>query len=59
MTESYPSIVVSPGGDGGYWSDWYNNGAFGPPMYETYVIDQLIPLIDSELPDDPDRSGRA
>jgi S-formylglutathione hydrolase FrmB len=42
LTESYPSLVVSPGGDAGYWSDWYNNGAFGAPMYETFVVDQLI-----------------
>src|SRR5438045_2170904 len=31
LTEGFPSIVVSPNGDSGYWSDWYNDGAFGPP----------------------------
>src|SRR5690242_1829082 len=46
LTKDYPSILVSPNGDSGYWSDWFNGGAFGPPMYETYVADQLIPLID-------------
>ncbi|MEA2170091.1 MAG: hypothetical protein QOF76_3391, partial [Solirubrobacteraceae bacterium] len=49
LTEDYPSIIVSPRGDSGYWSDWYNGGAFGPPMYETFVIDQLIPLIDQRF----------
>jgi S-formylglutathione hydrolase FrmB len=59
LTESYPSLVVSPGGDAGYWSDWYNSGAFGPPMYETFVIDQLIPLIDGHFRTIRDHSGRA
>jgi len=43
LTRSFPSIVVSPNGNSGWWSDWYNFGAFGPPMYETYVVDQLTP----------------
>src|SRR5688572_9692538 len=47
LTEGYPSLIVSPDGNSGYWSDWYNGGAFGPPAYETFVIDQLIPLIDA------------
>ena len=59
LTASYPSLVVSPNGDSGYWSDWFNAGAFGPPMYETYVIEQLIPLIDERFRTIPDRSKRA
>jgi len=59
LTEGYPSIVVSPNGDSGYWSDWFNGGAFGPPMYETYVIDQLIPLIDRRFRTKARRSQRA
>jgi S-formylglutathione hydrolase FrmB len=55
----YPSIIVSPDGNSGYWSDWYNSGAFGPPMYETYVIEQLIPLIDDHFRTLADRSHRA
>ncbi|HET9102701.1 MAG TPA: alpha/beta hydrolase family protein [Solirubrobacteraceae bacterium] len=59
LAQSYPSIIVSPNGDSGYWSDWYNGGAFGPPMYESYVIDQLIPLIDQHFRTIPDRAARA
>ena len=59
LTKDYPSILVSPDGNSGYWSDWYNAGAFGPPMYETYVIDQLIPLIDDNFRTIADRSHRA
>jgi S-formylglutathione hydrolase FrmB len=59
LTQSYPSIIVSPNGDSGWWSDWYNAGAFGPPMYETFVIDQLIPLIDANYRTIANRAHRA
>ncbi|MEA2885326.1 MAG: hypothetical protein QOH32_4585, partial [Bradyrhizobium sp.] len=59
LTRAYPSIVVSPDANSGYWSDWYNGGAFGRPKYETFVIDQLIPLIDARFRTLADRSHRA
>ena len=59
LTKDFPAIVVSPNGDSGYWSDWYNNGALGPPEYETYVIDQLIPLIDATFRTIPTKAERA
>ena len=59
LSESYPSIIVSPQPDSGYWSDWYNNGKFGPPMYETFVLDQLLPLIDQNFRTRAQRSQRA
>jgi S-formylglutathione hydrolase FrmB len=59
LTESFPAIVVSPNGDSGYWSDWWNGGALGPPEYESFVIDELIPLIDREFRTIPDRAHRA
>lgn len=59
LTKDYPSLIVSPNGDSGYWSDWYNGGSSGPPMYETYVIDQLIPLIDEHFRTRAERSQRA
>ncbi len=59
LTRDYPSILISPDSNSGYWSDWYNDGDFGPPMYETFVIDQLIPLIDARFRTIPDRSHRA
>ncbi|WP_461154654.1 alpha/beta hydrolase [Saccharopolyspora tripterygii] len=55
-TASYPSLIVAPAGHAGYWSDWYNNGNGGPPEYETFVIRQLIPLIDANF---RTSSGRA
>ena len=59
LSASYPSMVVSPKGDAGYWSDWYNNAAGGPPMYETFVTQQLIPLIDANFHTKADRAHRA
>ena len=50
LTAGLPLIVVMPaGGRGGFYSDWYNGGDFGPPMYETYHVDELIPWIDERF----------
>jgi S-formylglutathione hydrolase FrmB len=59
LASAYPSIIVSPDANSAYWSDWYNGGAFGPPKYETFVIDQLIPLIDARFRTLADRAHRA
>jgi S-formylglutathione hydrolase FrmB len=59
LTASYPSIVVSPNGGAGYWSDWFNAGTGGPPMYETFVSSQLIPLIDANFRTIANRANRA
>jgi S-formylglutathione hydrolase FrmB len=58
-TASYPSIIVEPDGASGSWSDWYNSGAGGPPLYETFVTAQLIPLIDANFRTLATRSERA
>ncbi|WP_427118144.1 alpha/beta hydrolase [Pseudarthrobacter scleromae] len=53
-------IVVMPeGGMGGFYSDWYNNGAGGNPRWESYIIGQLIPWIDEHYSTISDRSQRA
>ena len=60
LIRDFPAIFVAPdGGFGGFYSDWYNRGAGGPPMYETYDIDQLIPLIDGRFRTVGARAGRA
>ena len=63
-TAGLPLIVVMPDagfdGDGGGWfANWYNGGAGGPPMWETFHIDQLVPWVDANLNTIADRSGRA
>jgi S-formylglutathione hydrolase FrmB len=58
--KDFPSIVVAPdGGWLGWYSDWLNGGAGGAPMYETYDIDQLIPLIDQRFRTFGTRAQRA
>lgn len=59
-----PLIVVMPDcgydGDGGGWfADWFNGGAFGTPMWETFHIRQLIPWIDANLRTVATDTGRA
>lgn len=60
LTADYPFLVVMPdAGAGGYYTDWYNFGAGGPPMWETYHIDQLLPWIDANFRTLGTREGRA
>src|SRR5436853_9178 len=44
ITAGQPLIVVMPdGGQGGWYTDWLNRGAGGPPEWEDFHVDQLIP----------------
>ena len=59
-TEGLPVIVVMPdAGFTGFYSDWHNAGAGGPPEWERYHIGQLMPWIDSHFRTIPERRGRA
>jgi S-formylglutathione hydrolase FrmB len=60
ITAPFPLIVVMPDGgvDGGY-ADWYNGGAGGPPEWETYHVNQLLPWIDAHFRTLGTRAGRA
>jgi len=59
LTTRLALITVMPdAGQGGWFTDWYNHGAFGPPEWETYHIDQLVPWIDAHFRTIADRSGR-
>jgi S-formylglutathione hydrolase FrmB len=60
LTHGLPLIVVMPeGGLAGGYSDWYNGGRFGPPRWQTYHLDQLIPWVDANFRTIPNRSSRA
>jgi S-formylglutathione hydrolase FrmB len=63
-TDGRPLIVVMPdagvNSNGGSWfTNWYNGGKWGPPEWETFHIEQLIPWIDANLRTVADRNGRA
>jgi len=55
-------IVVMPdagqGTTAGWYSDWHNAGAFGPPAWETYHLDQLLVFVDDTFRTRTDRGGR-
>ena len=55
-------IVVMPdagqNGDAGWYTDWYNNGAYGTPRWETYHLVQLLDYVDRSFPTRGDRNGR-
>jgi S-formylglutathione hydrolase FrmB len=64
ITAGLPLIVVMPdagvNSNGGSWfTDWVNGGRYGPPKWETWHIDHLLPWVDSQLRTIDDRSGRA
>jgi S-formylglutathione hydrolase FrmB len=59
-TAGAPMIVVMPdGGQGGFYTNWVNRQAYGPPEWETYHIDELIPWIDDHYRTIAARDGRA
>lgn len=55
-------VVVMPDGgipdQPGWYGDWYNEGRFGPPEWETYHIAQLIPYVEDRFRVREDRDGR-
>ena len=60
LTAGLPLITVMPaGGGGGWYSNWDNFGAGGPPEWETFHIHQLIPWIDANFRTIPNKAGRA
>ncbi|MER7078091.1 S-formylglutathione hydrolase FrmB [Saccharopolyspora kobensis] len=58
-TEDQPLITVHPNGVRSWYSNWVNPGPVGPQNWETFHLDQLIPLIDANLSTIPTREGRA
>jgi S-formylglutathione hydrolase FrmB len=60
LTAGLPLIVVMPdGGSNGGYVNWWNFGAQGPPEWETYHVDQLIPWVDGHYRTISNRNGRA
>ncbi len=55
-------IVVMPdagqNADAGWYTDWFNGGAYGSPQWETYHLVQLLDYVDRSFPTRGDRNGR-
>jgi S-formylglutathione hydrolase FrmB len=39
------AIVVSPEGETGWYANWFNNGAYASPEWESYELDEVMPQI--------------
>lgn len=58
-TEDAEMVFVMPdAGFAGYYSDWFNNGSFGSPRWETFHVHQLIPFIEDNFRVRRERGGR-
>src|SRR5581483_4842533 len=53
------AIVVIPEGETGWYTDWWNNGAYGTPEWESYILDEVIPQILDRYPILPERRYHA
>jgi S-formylglutathione hydrolase FrmB len=42
---NFKAIVVFPEGGTGWYADWWNNGAYGTPEWESYILDEVMPLV--------------
>jgi S-formylglutathione hydrolase FrmB len=59
FTRDFSVVVVMPeGGAGGQYSDWYNDGRFGPPRWEQYHLHELLPWAEQNFRVRDDRRGR-
>lgn len=45
----FGAIVVMPEAARGFYSDWWNGGRRGAPGWESYYLEELIPLIESRF----------
>ena len=52
-------IVMPDGHPFGWYSNWFNNGAGGPPRWEDYHVGELIRWVERTYPVRSDRQGRA
>jgi S-formylglutathione hydrolase FrmB len=60
ISAGLPLIVVMPdAGRGGWYTDWANFGRGGPPAWETFHIDELLPWVDANFRTIAARQGRA
>ncbi|MGI8329367.1 alpha/beta hydrolase [Actinomadura scrupuli] len=60
ITAGLPLLVVMPdAGPGGWYSNWYNLGAYGTPEWETFHIGRLIPWVEANFRTAAGPQGRA
>lgn len=58
VARGFAGIIVMPEGDHGWYTNWWNGGARSP-AWESYHLDELIPLVEQRLKICPGRENRA
>ncbi|MEX1344630.1 MAG: alpha/beta hydrolase family protein, partial [Candidatus Limnocylindrales bacterium] len=48
LGEELDALIVMPDADAGYYSDWWNGGEGGQPMWETFHIDELRRILEAD-----------
>lgn len=51
-------VVMPDAGFSGFYSDWFNNGLGGPPRWQSYHIEELIPWVEQTFRVRSSRDGR-
>ena len=59
VAKDFPGIVVMPEGAQGWYADWWNGGKPGNPGWESYFLDELMPLITKRFKISAQRSEHA
>src|SRR3954465_5307505 len=49
------AVIVMPEGARGWYTNWWNGGRRGAPAWESYHLDELIPLVERRLKIRPGR----
>ena len=48
LAEELEALLVMPDAGAGYYSDWWNDGDGGQPMWETFHIGELLPILETD-----------
>jgi S-formylglutathione hydrolase FrmB len=56
LTEDINLLIVMPDADSGWYTDWWNEGEGGPPMWETFHLTELRQLLERNWQAGDDRA---
>jgi S-formylglutathione hydrolase FrmB len=59
LAAGLPAIVVMPEGGRGFFLDWWRGGARNGPNWQQYILDEVVPLIETRYRIKPGRQYHA
>jgi S-formylglutathione hydrolase FrmB len=59
VAAGFPGIVVNPEAGRGWYTNWWNGGRRGDPAWESYHLDELVPLVRRRFRIRPERRWHA